>query len=369
MTLRRLNIVLTTIAIGLAAYAFYIRPDPDFSTCMGWNKAAETLESCTALMDSPDLKAEDLPVFLTKRAWASRRLGDFEAAMADINRALELQPSTPLIWVYRAFINDAEDNWAAADQDFEQAILLAPENLSTLMDRAKTLTGRGDDNGALRDYMLALEIDPNSQRAMRGIVSSYRSMQQYEMALEWLNKAMQQWPEDASYARVLGEMQYLYSEDYQAALGSFETAAMLDSEHELNLIFMGAANLKLGRIDLGKSYIERHAEQMARKGKDGSLYWRAIALLANLTQLAGNPEFYFRGTGYAHIGQPELSRVAFQRYLDSGGSHAMRIMQTLLADYYECAGAACEGRSDARYEAALSRYLDATGNAFLLDYY
>ncbi len=369
MKLRRLNIVLSTLAVALAGYAFYISPDPTVSTCMNWNKAGETLSACTALIESPDLSAEELPVLLTKRAWAARRLGDFEAAMSDIDRALALQPDIPLFWVNRAFINDAQDKWAAADEDFEQALALAPENLFTIMDRAGILTRRGDNIGALRDYKLALEIDPNSKRAMTGTISSYRNMKQYERSLEWLNIAMLQWPEDANYARVMGEIQYLYLEDYQAALASFEAAAALEPEHELSLIFVGAANLKLGRIGLGKSYIERHAEQMAQKGKDGGLYWRAIATIANLTQIAGNPEFYFRGVSYALIDQPGLSRVAFQRYLDSGGSHAMSIMQTLLADHHECAGAACEGRSDEGYEAALSRYLDAVGNAFSLDYY
>ena len=92
-------------------------------------------------------------------------------------------------------------------------------------------------------------------------------------------------------------------------------------------------------------------------------------LFANLTQLAGDLELFLQGVSYAVIDQPELSRVAFQRYLDSGGSNAMDIMQRLLADYYECAGAGCEGRGDEGYEAALNRYLDAVGNTLSLDNY
>ncbi len=332
---------------------------------MNWNKAAETLEACTTLIDSPDVGAKSLPVLLTKRAWAARRLDDFEAAMADINRALELQPDTPLIWVNRAFIHDAQDNWAAADEDFERALLLAPENLSTIMDRAGILTRRGDDSGALRDYKLAFEIDPNSKRAALGIIHTLEKMGDYDAAIERRMAATKQWPEDANILYSLGSLQYS-TENYQAALVSFEAAARLNPEHELNLFFLGATNLRLGNVALGKSYIEQHAAQLAwSMVNEGSLFRRAIGLMSIVIPLAGKSELLFQGVSYAIIDQPELSREAFQRYLDSGGSNAMRIMQGLLANYYECAGAGC----DEGYEAALSRYLDAVGNTFLLDTY
>ena len=79
-----------------------------------------------------------------------------------------------------------------------------------------------------------MQFDPNSKRAMRGVIRSTRSMKLYDLALEWLNKATQQWPDDAVFARGLGEIQYMYLQDYQAALLSYETAARLDPAYDLN---------------------------------------------------------------------------------------------------------------------------------------
>jgi len=368
MTLRRLNILLVSIAIALGANAYFSGPDNAFSTCMNWNKAADTLAACTKLIDSPDTKAEDLPVLLSKRAWAARRMGDFEAAMVDIDGALELQPNGPLIWVNRAFVNDAQDNWAAADEDFERALALAPENLFTIMDRATILTRRGDNSGALRDYLRALEIDPNSKRAMNGIIQSYKNLKQYERALEWLNQAMQQWPKDANYAREVGVIQYANLEDYQAALESFEAAAVLDPTYQVNLFFLGATNFKLGRIELGKSYIERHAEQMAQSLKnDGGLFQHAMMVFADATQIVGNSEFFFRGVSYAMAEQPEFARIEFDSYLESGGSNAMLIMRSLLATYGACNPPDCELSEKENYNQALTQYLEAAGRVFALE--
>ena len=172
MTLRRLNIWLVSIAIVLAAYAYFSRPDQTTSTCLNRGDGNEILLACTRLIESPDTNANDLPMFLVKRARAARKLRDFEVALNDINRALDLQPEKRLFWVDRAFIYDARGDWMAADEDFEQALALAPENLFTIMDRAMILTRRGDYQAALRDYERAAEIDPNSKRAMNGIIRS-----------------------------------------------------------------------------------------------------------------------------------------------------------------------------------------------------
>ena len=369
MTIRRLSFLLSIIAIGLASVSLYIGPDTTALTCVNRGKSSGILSACTALIENPDTEPDELPVYLYKRAWAAGRMDDFEMALADMNRALELRPNTPLIWVYRAFINNAKGDFFAADADFDQALALAPENLFTIMDRAVIYTGRRAYEDALRDYERASEIDPESKRAAIGVINSLEKLSAFDQAIERRIAAATQWPEDADLLYNLGSLQY-GTQDYRAAISSFEAAARLDPDHELSLFLLGATNLRLGNISLGKSYIEQFAAQFAQSMEtDGGLYRRAIALIANVTQLAGNTEFFFRGASYAVIGQPELSRAAFQRYLESGGRNAMLIMQDLLAPYYECAGANCDGRIDEGYEAALNRYIDATANEFLLDKY
>ncbi|HIP22185.1 MAG TPA: tetratricopeptide repeat protein, partial [Rhodobacteraceae bacterium] len=264
MNLRRLSVYLSTVAVVIAGCAFYISPDPTVSTCINWNKAAETLSACTTLIESPDLGAEELPVLLSKRAWAARRLGDFDTAMSDIDRALALQPDAPLLWVNRAFINDAQDKWTAADKDFERALALAPENLFTIMDRAVILTGRGDYTGALRDYEQALEINPNSKRAMMGIIRSLDDLEQHDDVLEWLAKAAVLWPDDAWFPTEMGVTHYVISKDYLSALAAFEAVERIDPDNVANRVLLGATHLKLGNLDIGKTYIEQHAAQLAQ---------------------------------------------------------------------------------------------------------
>ncbi len=368
MKLRRLNILLSTVAIALATYAFLSRPDLTVSTCMHRGDVNKILLACTRLIENPDTNTNDLPMFLVKRARAARKLRDFEMALSDINRALELQPEKRLFWVDRAFIHNAHGDWAAADEDFERALALAPENLFTIMDRAGILTRRGDYTGALRGFERALEIDPNSKRAMNGIIRSYESLEQYDNALGWLTKGAEQWPDDARFPTGLGAIHYFISKDYLAALADFEAVERIDPDYIANRLMLGASHLKLGHLEIGKTYVEQQAAQLVQSMEtEGSLFRRALIISASLTELAGNPEFFFRGVSYAMIDQPELSRTAFHRYLESGGRNAVRIMRGLLAGHFECTRPDCGGPGDEEYEAALTRYIMATGKTMSLN--
>ena len=369
MTIRRLSILLTVIAIGLAGVSIYIKPDTTALTCINPGQSAEIISACTALIEDPDTTAEDLPVFLYKRAWAARRIDDFELAMADINRAVDLRPDSPLIWVNRAFINNAKGAVDAADADFERALALEPGSLFTIMDRAVIYTGRGDYTGALNDYFRALEIDPNSKRAMNGIIRSYENLAQYDSALEWLTKAAEQWPDDARFPTGLGAIHYYISKDYLAALADFETVEKINPDYIANRLMLGATHLKLGHLEIGKTYVEQQAAQLVQSMEtEGSLFARALIISANATQLAGNTELFFQGVSYALINQPELSRTAFHRYLESGGRNAVRILRGLLAGHFECTRPDCGGPEDEEYEAALTRYIMATSETLLLKY-
>jgi len=369
MKLRRLNTLLSIVAITLATYVFLSRPDLTVSACMHKGNANEILLACTGLIENPDTSTNDLPMFLAKRARAARKLRDFEMALNDINRALELQPEKRLFWVDRAFIHDAHDDWLAADEDFERALTLAPENLFTIMDRAGILTRRGDYTGALRDFERALEINPNSKRAMSGVIRSYENLEQYDSALAWLTEAAEQWPDDARFPTGLGTIHYYIFKDYLAALADFEAVERIDPDYIANRLLLGAAHLKLGHLDIGKTYVEQQAAQLVQRMEtEGSLFRRALMISANATELAGNPEFFFRGVSYAMIEQPALSRTAFHRYLESGGRNAVRIMRGLLAGHFACTRPDCGGPGDEEYEAALTRYIMATGKTISFSY-
>lgn len=241
---------------------------------------------------------------------------------------------------------------------------MAPENTFTIMDRAGIVTRRGDYTGALRDYMRALEIAPDSKRAMKGIIRSLDNLEQRENALEWLARAAKQWPDDAWFPCETGVTHYVISKDYLSALAAFEAVERIDPDHVANRVLLGETHLKLGNLDIEKAYIEQHAAQLARSMEtEGSLFRRAMMVVATVTQLAGNREFFFQGASYALIEQPELSRTAFHRYLKSGGRNAVRIMRGLLTGHFECTRPGCGGPGDEEYEAALTRYIIATGKS------
>jgi tetratricopeptide (TPR) repeat protein len=367
MTLRRWNILLWSIAIGLGALSFYLKPDQTVPDCIKWGPADLTISACTALIESPELDETDMPILLAKRAWAARRLGDFETAMRDIDHALALQPDVPFLWVNHAFINDAQGAWAVADEDFERALALAPENLSTIMDRAVILTGRDDYSQALRAYQQALEIAPNRKRAMQGVIRSYLYLEQYDNALEQLTQAVQRWPEDEVFLSKRGELHLLYFKDFNSALADYVALERLNPAHSTNRLMLGITHLKLGQIGIGKSYIEQFVvAQVATPLKGVNMFERAVYLVGIASNLVGDPHLLLQGIAYASAEQPALARAAFAGYLESGGGKAEGIMRKIFIANDICATPNCEWREGAGFEDALTRYIDDLARRFRL---
>ncbi len=366
MTLRRLNLYLWAIAIGLGGLAYFVKPDQTIDNCINWGPAALTISACTTLIESPEVNTKDLPVLWANRAWASRRMGDFELALRDIDRALALQPDMPFLWVNRAFINDAQGDQAASDEDFKRALALAPEDLSTIMDRAVILTGRDEYLGALRAYQQALAIAPDRKRAMQGIIRSYLNLEQYDRALEQLSQAVQHWPEDEGFRSKRGELHLFYSEDFNAALADYEAVERLNPAHPINELMLGITHLKLGHIGIGKSYIERFVmSQVATPPKGTNIFERAVYHVGVASNLVGDPHLLMQGIAYASAEQPALARAAFAGFLESGGGNAEGIMRKIFIVNSICEPP-CDWQEGADFEAALTRYIDYMARRFTL---
>lgn len=108
----------------------------------------------------------------TERGVAQFSAGDVDAAYADFNAALELDPGCVNAWINRGSLRNQRCDYAGAAHDFTQAIALNPDCSFAYSNRGAVHLAQWEFAAALADFNAALALDPSNCKAqlMRGYV-------------------------------------------------------------------------------------------------------------------------------------------------------------------------------------------------------
>lgn len=102
---------------------------------------------------------------LIDRAFTAAEVGNYEAAITDLDRAHANAPNRADILIYRAsarrFLNQPE----AAMADVEAALKLDPRNPEGLLERGNLRRLNGDDSGAREDWLAVTRLAPETPAA------------------------------------------------------------------------------------------------------------------------------------------------------------------------------------------------------------
>src|SRR6266542_4275869 len=126
----------------------------------------------------------------------NHRLNDrYEEALADFNRAIELNPKRAWPISRRAETYRLMGRHEEALADFNRAVELDPENGWVIASRGETYQSMGRHEEALADFNRAIELDPENGWAIVSRGETYRSMGRHEEALADFNRAIELDPE------------------------------------------------------------------------------------------------------------------------------------------------------------------------------
>jgi tetratricopeptide (TPR) repeat protein/WD40 repeat protein len=184
-------------------------------------------------------------------------LGKYEAAIENYNIALDLVPpqdSAPIL-NNRAAAYREMGNPRAAMADLDKAIELAPNFGRAYYNRANVFRWLGDNESAERDYRKALELEPSGQTALAANCW-------LDVSTGALDKAIKECAEasalrvdtDAYVLESLGEA-YLKLDSLDSAKSSFEKSVKIAPKFPDALLGRGSVRLKKGDIG-GKEDVE-----------------------------------------------------------------------------------------------------------------
>lgn len=176
-------------------------------------------------------------------------------------------------------------------QEFLQLEKVAPDSLRTHQLRAEALTATGDNAGAEREYLAALEHKPNAVFLLNGLGDLQRHQEHYKQASAWYGKALKIEPDNSDALYGLGAC-FLLAHEPAKAISLFRHALKTDPESTAAAMALGEALLDTGGAREATALLQRAAE--------------------------ADPELkrvqFLLGRAYRATGQEKESQLAFDRY-------------------------------------------------------
>ncbi len=136
--------------------------------------------------------------------------GNFESAIEKITKSIKMKNDFEISYFYRAVANQALKNWDEAMLDYTKALELNNKLTDAYYNRAYITLTRDDITdpkieNAILDLENALKLDENFIDALYAIAAAKKKQQKYSQALEYLDRLLKIEP-DAINAKALKKL-------------------------------------------------------------------------------------------------------------------------------------------------------------------
>ncbi|HSS20372.1 MAG TPA: caspase family protein [Pyrinomonadaceae bacterium] len=161
------------------------------------------------------------------RSLAHLNRGEFDAALTDINRTIELSPAFAQAYAVRAGIHHLKNDLNAAIVDSNKAIELHLNHEAPYLVRGASYNVQGNYDQALADFNQAIQINPQSGPAYSGRGVSYNGKGEYDKAIADYTRGLSLAPNEVQTYYNRGAA-YFQKKDYDHALADFDKAIQLN---------------------------------------------------------------------------------------------------------------------------------------------
>lgn len=147
--------------------------------------------ACTIIILEGNQTRKDLASAYNSRGNAYDREGDYDRAIADFTKAIELDAKDAAAYNNRgiSYRHEGEDDRAIAD--YTKAIELDPQYANAYVNRGNAFEAKRDHSRAIADYSKAIEINPRLPAAYSGRGNVFELMGELDQAAADRRKAME----------------------------------------------------------------------------------------------------------------------------------------------------------------------------------
>jgi tetratricopeptide (TPR) repeat protein len=141
------------------------------------------IDNCTSIINRGEQNEQNLAIVHLNRGAAYTNKGDYDRAIADLDRSIKFDPSRSEAYRYRgrAYAGKGDNDHAVSD--YGEALRLKPDSAAAYSNRASVYYRKGDHDRAIGDATRAVELDPSDHLAfnLRGV--AYDGKGDYDRAI------------------------------------------------------------------------------------------------------------------------------------------------------------------------------------------
>lgn len=201
----------------------------------------ESIKNLTVAIEAAPDKFE--PYFF--RGLAKYSLGDFEGAIFDFNKSIEINPYFSYNYQYRGICKSQLQRYHDALRDFADAIHRGPNNADVFVNRGTTKIQLEMYENSIHDFDTALILDNKNELAHINKAYALYKLDKMEEALDEINLAIRiNYLSKTAYQR-RGMLKF-EMEKYDDAIFDFELAMKLDDTDPLLYFFRALSRYNLG---------------------------------------------------------------------------------------------------------------------------
>ena len=251
--------------------------------CKNIDQPERSVPACTEAIQGKPADRELLAALHGFRGISHARLGNFELAIADFSRAIEINPQDEDAYRERGNVYVATGALDKAVSDFSKMIEINAKSALGYHNRGIALTRKRENDRAISDFTAAINMDPGLSLAYAGRGAVYSEKGQYAVALLDLNKAIEIDPQVGYFYFVRAGV-YHAMHDYDHAIGDASKAIEIDET------FVPA-------------YLGRGSSYSARKEYDA-----AIRDFSRVMELDPKNAGAYHGRSFAHVKKKDHDR-------------------------------------------------------------
>ena len=247
------------------------------------------------------------------RGTAYAEKGDFDRAIEDFDKVLELNPEDAAAYFNRGTAHSALNQHEKAIENYNKAIELDPNLAMAYNNRGLAYYSLNKHDEAMAEYNKAIELDQNLALAYNNRALGYYSLNKHDEAIAEYNKAIELDPNLAMAYNNRG-LAYYSLNKHDEAMADYNKAIELDQNFDIahanlgNLLYMtedydNAEKEYREAINLNKNHDYAHNGLGLALSKRKA-YKNAIAEFKKALELNEDADFYNNlGCAYAEYGK------------------------------------------------------------------
>jgi tetratricopeptide (TPR) repeat protein len=210
------------------AYTFY----PSGAVVVGWFISIVFGALFAVLLNGSVASAQtvgvdDLANKHLNNASSLAQKGEYGAALAELDRAIELDLKSSRAYSLRGYVYRWRNEYDRALADVNEAIRLDSKNASALSIRGGIFSIKGDIDKALADTTAAILLNPNNSAYYNNRGFVYNNKNDYDLAINDLNEAIRL-DSNAAFAYKNRGVSYEKKNHLQKALSDYEAALQIN---------------------------------------------------------------------------------------------------------------------------------------------